>query len=96
MNSQPKNPSDAEEQKRILEHLLGSDPETQGMERLKIVCNCKGIRKGRVAEVMSKGACTLADVNQRALTGRGPCGATRCRPRIMDMLEQVKNFLQRK
>ncbi len=80
----------SEETKKRLETLLGQGPEAQAMERLKIVCNCKGIRKGRVAEVIAQGACSLAEVNQRALTGHGPCGATRCRPRVLDMLEKIK------
>ena len=80
--------------KTILKRLLGDDPDTQALERLKIVCNCKGIRKGRVAEVMSQGACTLAEVNNKALTGRGQCGATRCRPRILDMLDKIKDLIR--
>jgi NAD(P)H-nitrite reductase large subunit len=76
--------------KTVEEILLGTDPEAAIIERMKIVCNCKAIRKGRVVEVIASGASTLAEVNERALTGRGPCGATRCRPRIIEMLEIVK------
>jgi len=55
--------------------------------RLKVVCICKGIKQGRICEVIQKGCQTLEDVNQKTGSGSGGCFGRRCAPVIKNILD---------
>lgn len=54
--------------------------------RFRVVCICKGVRLGKIADAIRAGATTFVEVNRAAGSGTGDCGATRCRPVIEEML----------
>ena len=50
--------------------------------RFRVVCICKGIKLGAISDAIRKGATTVEQVTRATGSGRGECGATRCRPLI--------------
>lgn len=58
--------------------------------RFRVVCICKGIKLGKIADAISAGATTVEQVNRATGSGSGTCGnesgITRCRPVIEEML----------
>ncbi len=58
--------------------------------RFRVVCICKGIKLGKIADAIKAGATTLEQVNRTTGSGSGTCGnesgVTRCRPVIEEML----------
>jgi bacterioferritin-associated ferredoxin len=58
--------------------------------RFRVVCICKGIKLGRIADAIKAGATTVEQVNRATGSGSGTCGnesgVTRCRPVIEEML----------
>jgi NAD(P)H-nitrite reductase large subunit len=56
------------------------------IDRLKMVCQCKGIRKRAVLQAMAAGCTGVASVQRFTGAGSGDCGGRRCTPRIADIL----------
>jgi len=58
--------------------------------RFRVVCICKGIKLGKIADAITAGATTVAQVNRATGSGSGTCGnesgVTRCRPVIEALL----------
>ncbi|MFN8626067.1 MAG: (2Fe-2S)-binding protein [Candidatus Binatia bacterium] len=58
--------------------------------RLRVVCICKGIKLGKIADAIKAGATTVEQVNRATGSGSGTCGnesgVTRCRPVIEELL----------
>ena len=54
--------------------------------RFRVVCICKGIKLGAISDAIRKGATTVEQVTRATGSGRGECGAPRCRPLIEEML----------
>jgi bacterioferritin-associated ferredoxin len=54
--------------------------------RFRVVCICKGIKLGKISDVITAGATTIQEVNRAAGSGNGGCKATRCGPVIEEML----------
>ena len=56
--------------------------------RIRVVCICKGIKMGRICDAIRKGCDTPEKVNKACGSGNGGCGATRCRPVILELIER--------
>ena len=57
--------------------------------RFRVVCICKGIKMGRICDaIQKKDLTTVAQVNRATGSGDGPCGATRCRPVIEELIQR--------
>ena len=56
----------------------------------KKVCLCMGIPRKVIVSAIKSGAATVADVNKKALTGRGGCGGKRCGATITEMLKEYQ------
>jgi bacterioferritin-associated ferredoxin len=58
--------------------------------RFRVVCICKGIKLGKIADAITAGAATVEQVNRASGSGSGTCGnesgVTRCRPVIEELL----------
>jgi bacterioferritin-associated ferredoxin len=58
--------------------------------RFRVVCICKGVKLGKIADAISAGATTVEQVNRATGSGSGTCGneagVTRCRPVIEELL----------
>jgi bacterioferritin-associated ferredoxin len=58
--------------------------------RFRVVCICKGIKLGKIADAIKAGATTVEQVNRTTGSGSGTCGnpsgVTRCRTVIEELL----------
>jgi len=57
----------------------------------KVVCICKGIPLKRVLPAL-KDCETVECVHEKSGTGQGGCNATRCGPRIEELLKKMKKL----
>jgi NAD(P)H-nitrite reductase large subunit len=55
--------------------------------RVRPVCICKGIKMGKICDAIVSGCLTVKDVNQKTGSGSGGCGATRCTPVILKLID---------
>jgi NAD(P)H-nitrite reductase large subunit len=60
------------------------------IDNLKVVCQCKGIKKGTFKRLMAEGGDTLEKLQRASGAGTGGCGGNRCTPRLVDLLAQKK------
>jgi len=55
--------------------------------RLQVICICKGIKQGRICDIIQTKNCTsVDDVNQKTGSGSGGCKGRRCKPVIESIL----------
>jgi NAD(P)H-nitrite reductase large subunit len=70
-----------------------SDPivkEQQIIDRLKPICQCKGIRKSVFLRHIKAGLNTVAELKKATGAGTGACKGKRCTPRIAELIKQGK------
>jgi len=60
------------------------------IDNMKVVCQCRNIRKGTFKKLMAGGAGTLAGLQKATGAGAGDCGGKRCRPRLEQLLANEK------
>ncbi|MBF0169827.1 MAG: (2Fe-2S)-binding protein [Nitrospinae bacterium] len=60
------------------------------VDNLKLICQCKGIKKGTFKKLMAEGTLTHEGLKKATGAGSGQCGGARCAPRILAMLEERK------
>jgi bacterioferritin-associated ferredoxin len=56
--------------------------------RIKVVCICKGIKQGRICDLIKQGKSTVEEINKACGSGSGGCQGTRCRPVIEQLIER--------
>lgn len=61
------------------------------MDKMTKVCICKGITRLTMKNAIRCGASTLAEVQKATGAGTGPCGGRRCTPKILQLLEDMKD-----
>lgn len=59
-------------------------------DKITKVCLCKGIPRATIKKAMLSGADTLEKVQKAVGAGSGPCGGRRCTPKIIELLEEMK------
>lgn len=59
------------------------------IDNLKVICQCKGIKKGRFKQLIASGIRTAAGLRSATGAGSGSCGGKRCGPRIDAMLAEL-------
>lgn len=59
------------------------------IDNLKVICQCKGIKKGKFKQLIADGAKDPAAVSRLSGAGTGSCGGKRCAPRIDALLEET-------
>lgn len=59
------------------------------IDNLKIICQCKGIKKGRFKKLIEDGVRSAAGLRSATGAGSGSCGGKRCGPRIDAMIAQM-------
>lgn len=59
------------------------------IDNLKIICQCKGIKKGRFKKLIAEGVRSAAGLRSATGAGSGSCGGKRCGPRIEALIEQM-------
>lgn len=52
------------------------------IDNLKVVCQCKGIKKGRFKKLIAEGVRSAGGLRSATGAGSGSCGGKRCGPRI--------------
>ncbi len=62
---------------------------TDIVDNLKLICQCKGIKKGTFKKLMIEGITTLEGLRKATGAGSGQCGGARCTPRLEAMIEEV-------
>ncbi len=60
------------------------------LDKYTKVCICKAISKSTMKKVISEGADTLEKVRKATTAGSGSCGGRRCTPKILELLEEMK------
>lgn len=60
------------------------------MDKLTKVCICKAISRAKIKEAIKNGALTLDEVQKATGAGNGGCGGKRCTPKILELLEVLK------
>lgn len=58
------------------------------IDNLKVVCQCRGIKKGTFKKLIADGADTMEKLQKATGAGGGECTGTRCEPRLEELLEQ--------
>lgn len=58
-------------------------------DKLTKVCLCKGISRLTIKKAIKNGAVTVAQVQKATGAGSGSCCGRRCKPKIMDLIEQA-------
>ncbi|HHX11735.1 MAG TPA: (2Fe-2S)-binding protein [Clostridiales bacterium] len=61
------------------------------MDKMTKVCICKGISRSTMKKVIREGATTLEEVRKSTAAGSGSCGGRRCTPKILQLLEDMKD-----
>jgi bacterioferritin-associated ferredoxin len=56
------------------------------IDNLKVVCICKGIKKGTFKKLVAEGVTTVAGLQQKTGAGSGSCGGKRCGPKLLDLI----------
>lgn len=59
------------------------------IDNLKVICQCKGIKKGSFKKLIADGVRTAAELKAATGAGSGSCGGKRCGPRIDAMLAEI-------
>ncbi|MDF2842786.1 MAG: domain protein (2Fe-2S)-binding domain protein [Herbinix sp.] len=67
-----------------------TDLQSEIIDKMTKVCICKGIPRSTMRMVIREGAHTLEEVRKATGAGSGPCGGRRCTPRILALLEEMK------
>jgi NAD(P)H-nitrite reductase large subunit len=65
------------------------DKERQIIDGLKVICQCKGIRKSVFLKHIRAGARTVEELRKATGAGSGSCQGKRCTPRIVALLEET-------
>lgn len=60
------------------------------MDKMTKVCICKSITRATMKKVIRNGARTLEEVQKATGAGSGSCGGRRCTPKILQLLEDMK------
>lgn len=58
------------------------------IENLKVICSCKGIKKGTIMKAIKDGSTTVQEVWNATNTGNGSCKGTRCGLKIQAILDK--------
>lgn len=61
------------------------------LDKLTKVCICKSISRKSIKSSINAGAITIEAVRKSTGAGSGPCGGTRCTPKILELLEKITN-----
>ncbi|SFB15289.1 (2Fe-2S)-binding protein [Clostridium frigidicarnis] len=61
------------------------------MDKLTKVCICKAISRAQIKDAISNGADTLDKVKDATKATTGGCCGSRCKNKIIDLIEQSKN-----
>ncbi len=61
------------------------------IDNLKIICQCKGIKKGRFKKLIAEGVRDAAGLRSATGAGSGSCGGKRCGPRIDALISVMVN-----
>ena len=61
------------------------------LDKMTKVCICKSISRATMKKVISSGARTLEEVQKATGAGSGSCGGRRCTPKILQLLEDMKD-----
>ncbi len=69
------------------------DVNAQILDKMTKVCICKGISRATIKSAIKNGANTLAEVQKAVGAGSGPCGGRRCTPKILSLLEEMKESI---
>lgn len=67
-----------------------SEENQEILDKYTKVCICKAISKSTMKKVISEGADTLEKVRKATTAGSGSCGGRRCTPKILELLEEMK------
>jgi len=62
--------------------------EQQIIDGLKIICQCKGIRKSVFLKHIKAGLTTVVELQKATGAGSGSCKGKRCTPRITELLKR--------
>lgn len=60
------------------------------LDKYTKVCICKAISKSTMKRVIKDGADTLGKVQKATSAGSGSCGGRRCTPKILQLLDEMK------
>jgi bacterioferritin-associated ferredoxin len=61
------------------------------IDNLKVICTCKGVKKGKIIKVINEGALTVEKVWELSNSGDGSCCGRRCGVKIREMLKKDTN-----
>jgi NAD(P)H-nitrite reductase large subunit len=64
------------------------DKEQQIIEGLKVICQCKGIRKNVFLKHIKAGIRTVEELKKATGAGSGSCKGKQCTPRIIELLKK--------
>jgi NAD(P)H-nitrite reductase large subunit len=70
--------------------MVMSEENQEILDKYTKVCICKAISKSTMKKVITEGADTLEKVRKATTAGSGSCGGRRCTPKIIDLLEEMK------
>lgn len=62
------------------------------IDNLKIVCQCKGIKKGRFKKLITDGVRDAVGLRSATGAGSGSCGGKRCGPRIDALIAEMAQY----
>ena len=62
--------------------------EQQIIDGLKVVCQCKGIKKSVFLKHIKAGKKTVEELRKATGAGTGSCQGKRCTPKIREMLQE--------
>ena len=57
------------------------------MDNIKVVCQCKSVKKATYKKLMNQGMKSLAELQNATGAGSGECVGKRCGPRLLEMLK---------
>jgi NAD(P)H-nitrite reductase large subunit len=60
----------------------------QIIDGLKVVCQCKGIRKSAFRKQIKAGKRTVEELRKATGAGRGSCKGKQCTPKIRELLKE--------
>lgn len=59
------------------------------IDNIKVICQCKGIKKGRFKKLIADGVTSAAGLRLATGAGSGSCGGRRCGPRIDTLVAEI-------
>lgn len=71
------------------------EPDERTMARLKAGCICKGVKLIRLIEAIENGATSFSEVAAATGIGTGPCRGKRCRAKVSELLQQLRENEER-